>query len=56
MTNLFNQSEDNTTETDDNAIAMLAIHGFNTTPKLTKTPAAIGTPIMLYRKAYTKLM
>jgi len=43
----FNSSELQTTETDDKAIARLAIHGCSVTPNVTKAPAASGIPMML---------
>jgi len=40
-------SDERTTDTEEAAIAILAIHGFMTTPKGSNAPAANGIPIML---------
>ena len=49
-------SEEPTTDTEEAAIAILAIQGFITTPKGSNAPAASGMPIMLYIRANKKLM
>jgi len=45
-----------TTETELNAMAILAIHGCRVTPMGTSTPAAIGIPMRLYTTAQTKFI
>ena len=40
-------SDEKTTDTEEAAIAILAIHGFMTTPRGSNAPAANGIPIML---------
>jgi len=47
FTYLFNHNEDRTTDTEDSAMATLAIQGCSITPTGKKTPAAMGTPIKL---------
>ena len=56
MTNLLNHNDERQTDTDESAIATLAIHGCKTTPNGKNTPAAIGTSIMLYKNAYIKFI
>lgn len=49
MSNTYNlsMSDEATTDTEEAAIAILAIHGFMTTPRGSNAPAANGIPIML---------
>lgn len=56
QTYVFRNSEEQTTETDDIAIAKAAIHGCNTKWIGKNIPAATGIPIKLYTRAKIKLI